>query len=95
MLNFSSDSYVFVYALNGVYVVPATSVAACKQAEDLHTLHPKTMSVFYKEHFMCFIGDRAIHSASPNVLDNLLARVALEVSATVSDTQDLFTNKEI
>jgi hypothetical protein len=95
MLNFSSDSYVFVYALNGVYVVPAISVAACMHAEDLHTLHPKTMSGFYKEHFMCFVGDKTIDSAKPKVLDNLLARVALEVSASVSENNDLFSDGDV
>ncbi len=94
MLNFSSDSYVFVYALNGVYVVPAISVSACAQAEDLHTLHPKTMSGFYKEHFMCFIGDRSIDSATPRVLDNLLARVSLVVSANVGESNDLFSRDD-
>jgi hypothetical protein len=92
MLNFTSDSYVFIYALNGVFVVPAISVAACKKVEDLYTLHPKNLSAFYKEHFMCFVGDRAIDSASPCVLDNLLARVAFEITASAtSNDQDLFS----
>lgn len=94
MLNFTSDSYVFIYALNGIFVVPAISVAACKAVEDLHTLHPKNLSAFYKEHFMCFVGDRAIDSASPRVLDNLLARVAFEISASASNDLDLLTDGE-
>ncbi len=94
MLNFTSDSYVFIYSLNGVFVVPAISVAACQAVEDLHTLHPKNLSAFYKEHFMCFVGDRAIDSASPRVLDNLLARVAFEITASASNDRDLFTDDE-
>lgn len=94
MLNFTSDSYVFIYALNGVFVVPAIIVAACQGVEDLHTLHPKNLSAFYKEHFMCFVGDRAIDSASPRVLDNLLARVVFEISASASNGRDLSTDGE-
>ena len=94
MLNFTSDSYVFIYALNGVFVVPAISVAACRAVEDLHTLHPKSLSSFYKEHFMCFVGDRAIDSATPHVLDNLLARIAFEITASASNDRDLLTNGE-
>jgi len=89
MLRFTPESFVFVYALNGVFVVPAISVVACSQVEDLHTLHPKSLSAFYKEHFMCFVGDRRINAASPNVLDNLLTRVRLEISATTEE--DLFS----
>lgn len=89
MLNFTSDSYVFIYALNGVFVVPAISVVACQEVEDIHTLHPKNLSAFYKEHFMCFVGDRAINSTSPHVLNNLLARVVFEISASDSNDRDL------
>lgn len=90
MLGFSTASYVFVYSFNGVFVIPAVGVVACKQAEDMHTLHPKTLSGFYKEHFMCFFGDRQIDSATPRVLDNLRAKVALEISANVGEKNDFF-----
>ncbi|BBA69298.1 hypothetical protein [Geobacter sulfurreducens] len=93
MLNFTSESYVFIYSLNGVFVVPSISVVACNNIEDLHTLHPKNLSAFYKEHFMCFVGDRAIDSATPKALDNLIARVKIQISAsTTVETPDLFTN---
>lgn len=91
MLDHSPESFVFVYAMNGVYVVPAISVSACSGREDLHTLHPKTLSAFYKEHFMCFVGDRVITGATTTVLDNLLVRVAVEISASATDEKDLFT----
>ena len=91
MLACSPESFVFVYAMNGFYVVPAISVSACSGREDLHTLHPKTLSAFYKEHFMCFVGDKSITEATTSVLDNLLVRVAYELSASAVDERDLFT----
>jgi hypothetical protein len=90
MLKHSPESFVFVYAMNGFYVVPAISVAACAGREDLHTLHPKTLSAFYKEHFMCFVGDKSITGASAAVLDDLLVRVAYEFTAIATDDKDLF-----
>lgn len=86
------ESFVFVYGLNGVFAVPAIGVAACIQPEDLHTLHPKTLSGFYKEHFMCFVGDRRIDGATPAVLDRLLTRVSLSISGSVTDKGDLFSS---
>ena len=94
MLQFSSESYVFIYSLNGVYVVPAISVVACTSVEDLHTLHPKILSAFYKEHFMCFVGDRAIDSTSPRTLDNLIARVTIEISANATIESDKQEKRE-
>lgn len=94
MLNFTSDSYVFVYALNGVFVVPAISVSACQTIEDLHTLHPKNISTFYKEHFMCFVGDREIDAASTQVLNKILAREVFQVTANASGDRAPFTHGE-
>jgi len=90
MLKFSPESFVFVYSLNGVFVVPAIGVVACVGVEDLHTLHPMTLSSFYKEHFMCFVGDRRITAATKTILDSLLARVAYEFYASTPEEQDLF-----
>ncbi len=83
MLQFTPEGFVFVYALNGVFMVPAISVIACSSThpQDLHTLHPKTTGGFYKEHFQCFIGEKRIDSATPSILDNLKARHAIEISA--------------
>jgi hypothetical protein len=89
MLAFSPESFVFVYSLNGVFVVPAISVLACHSHEDLHTLHPKKIGPFYREHFECFVGDRRIDSASTTVLDNLAFRVGLEISAGLYPQQEL------
>lgn len=94
MLGFSTSSYAFVYSLNGVFVVPAVSIVACIQPEDMHTLHPKTLGSFYKQHFMCFVGDRVIDSSAPRVLDNLRARTTLAISASAGQKNDLFSNDE-
>jgi len=83
MLSFSAESFVFVYSLNGVFMIPAIGVSACSNSEDLHTLHPKTTSQFYKEHFQCFIGERRIDQTSHRVLEDLRYRHGLEIRADV------------
>jgi hypothetical protein len=88
MLRFTPESFVFVYALNGVFMLPAISVIACSSPQDLHTLHPKSTGGFYKEHFQCFIGDGRIDSASPAILDNLKARYAIEFGAATKGEVD-------
>lgn len=91
MLRYSSESYVFVYAMNGIAVVSALSVSECTQREDLHTLQPKTISTFYGEHFRCFIGDRAINQPTPRVLDDLMARAGLAIAGSLEPQQRIFS----
>ena len=83
MLALSAESFVFVYSLNGVFMLPAINVLACSTAEDLHTLHPRRTSPFYKEHFHCFIGERRIDSTAPDLLEGLSVRRGLEISAVL------------
>ena len=82
MMKYSSASFVFIYSLNGFFVVPAVSVLACRDPEDLHTLHPMTIRSFYKQHFRCFVGDYGIHDDSPSILEELRYRTGLVVKAT-------------
>ncbi|GAW68401.1 hypothetical protein GPEL0_01r4735 [Geoanaerobacter pelophilus] len=51
-------------------------------------MHPKILSAFYKEHFMCFVGDKDIDSTSPRTLNNLIARVTIEVSGAATVEPD-------
>ena len=80
MLSFTPESFVFVYALNGVYMIPAIKVASCIEVEDLHTLHPQNTGPFYRNHFECFIGDRRLDSATPQILREMKYRKGLAVS---------------
>ena len=86
MMKFSSASFVFIYSLNGFFVVPAVSVLACRDPEDLHTLHPMTIRSFYIQHFRCFVGDYGIHDDSPSILEELRYRTGLLVKATSPST---------
>lgn len=81
MLQFSSESFVFVYSQNDVFILPAINVLACPGPVDLHTLHPRKTSPFFNDHFRCFIGDRRIDSVTPATLENLFVRHVLEVRA--------------
>ena len=73
MLNLSADSFVFIYAYNGVRVIPAISVLATNV--DLGYLYSRSVQRFFEEHLQCFIGDRAIQSATPATLENLRTRL--------------------
>jgi hypothetical protein len=72
MLSYSPESYVFIYSINGVFMVPAISVVACAGVEDLHTLHPKKTGAFYREHFECYVGDKRMDSDVSSVLADLM-----------------------
>ncbi len=69
MLALSTDSFVFLYSSDGVRVVPAVSgVAAKGNPLELYT---RSSQRFFEEHLQCFIGDRAIHSPTPENLEEL------------------------
>ena len=72
MLKLTTEGFVFVYSLKGVFVVPAVSVLACQSSVDLHTLHPKKIGPFFREHFECYVGDRRICRTTPDVFVSLL-----------------------
>lgn len=81
MLKITPSSFVFVYSLNGVFMVPAIKVLSCEEPEDLHTLHPAKTGPFYRSHFECFVGDRRLDSPTTETLRNLPLR-GLAISAT-------------
>jgi hypothetical protein len=98
MLTLTPESYVFIYSLNGVFVIPAISVTSCTTRTDLHTLHPKKLYLFYKDHFKCFIGDIKIIDTTFHTLSNLRARQGLEIYGSIAipeQTIELnFSNEE-
>ncbi len=87
MLTYSTESFVFVYSLNGVYMVPAIKVVSCLTVEDLHTLHPQNTGPFYRNHFECFIGDRRLNSILTDSLKELKYRDGIEISAYAEPTK--------
>ncbi|CAD5920406.1 hypothetical protein L2E68_17130 [Planktothrix agardhii 1029] len=91
MLKHSSASYVFLYSQqSGITIIPAIEVLGARNCNP-HELTNRTMRQFYKEHFECFIGDRAIQSATPQALRELSerfdARSAILISGVDSRTE--------
>lgn len=80
MLARTSESFVLAYARNGVFVVPAISVTACSNPEDLHTLHPKPLGRFYRDQFECWVGQRMPDTDSAMRLDNFGFSKGLEIA---------------
>jgi hypothetical protein len=76
MLRISSDSFVFLYSVSGVVVVPAVAIVGSAPCNP-HSLYARSVSRFFEEHFECFIGDRRLHTPS---IDSLM-RLKDEVNA--------------
>ncbi len=76
MLQYTSDAFVFLYSTEGICVVPAIAVlsGAANGLQNPLKLYTRTLASFYEAHFECFIGDRAISSAGPGMLDELRQR---------------------
>jgi len=60
MLFISPHSYVFVYSHIGIIAVPASTIFACHNIQDLYKLPQIRIGQFYKRHFYCQIGDRKL-----------------------------------
>src|SRR5262249_24863522 len=74
MLNVSSDAFVFLYAPQGVAVVPAISVVAADPCNP-HELYSRSVSRFFEEHFDSFIGDRRIAAPDFKTLEGVRSDV--------------------
>lgn len=74
MLSHTPDSFLFLYSMQGIFVVPAVSVVGGRFSNP-HDLYARSLSRFYEEHFECFIGDGEISSPSPQMLDGLRERL--------------------
>lgn len=81
MLRLSPSSFVFLYSLEGVFVVPAISIVSTHIESPLnpHTFYSRSVSRFYEEHFSSFIGDRDISSPTIETLTRLGARYLLSI----------------
>lgn len=74
MLAFSPASFVFLYSKESdIVVVRAKDILKSPDCNP-HELTSKKMVNFYREHFECFIGDRGIHRANPQGLEDLRQR---------------------
>ena len=63
MLKITSDSFFFLYAIDGIFVVPALEIYLFdKNSIDTRYYYKKKFGSFYEEFFKCFIGD---HHISP------------------------------
>jgi len=67
MLNLSSDSFVFIYSLRGIFCIPAFQIALGNSNTIDTARYPyHSFGTFFEEFFKCFIGD---HKISPSALD--------------------------
>ena len=84
MLNLSPSSFVFLYSLDGIRVIPAIAIVGAVDPEiafNPEGLYSRKLQTFYEEHFECFIGDRRISEPSERTLADLRARYLLFLAA--------------
>jgi len=80
MLELSPASFVFVYTLDDIFVIPAISIVS-SQFCDLSELYKRGIARFFEEHFESFIGDRRVNQATRQGLTDLNARRLLTLTA--------------
>jgi|688.fasta_scaffold368738_2 hypothetical protein len=74
MLDFSPASFVFLYSKESdIVVVSAKDILKSPNCNP-HKLTSQSMVTFYRKHFECSIGDRGIHRANPQGLEELRQR---------------------
>jgi hypothetical protein len=85
MLKLTPHSFVFLYSMRGITVVPAIAVVSSRVSNP-HDLYSRTVSRFFEEHFASFIGDRNIHTANAQnlkaLMDEYEARASFFLQAT-------------
>ena len=74
MLAISPESFVFLYSVEQIKVVPAISVISSGR-KNPHELYSRRVARFYEEHFECFIGDHQINAPKIEVLAELRERI--------------------
>lgn len=57
VLAVTPDSYVLIYGINGIYVVPASSVVSLANDGEPHGVHMKLLRWFMADFLNSFIGD--------------------------------------
>ena len=73
MLRISPDSFVFLYSVNGVTVVPAISIVSLTRPTNPNEIYSRSIARFFEEHFECFIGDGRLSKAHISTVKELSA----------------------
>jgi len=87
MLSLSPASFVLLYSVAGITIVPAVSVLAATRMNP-HALYSRSAARFFEEHFSSFIGDRRISTPNFKTLEALAqeyrARSALHLKGAAT-----------
>lgn len=74
MLSISPASYIFVYDSSGIVVVPALSIVGHQEDDTRHPIGAKSLSDFFIDYLMCFVGDSRISAFDDKSLRRQKAR---------------------
>lgn len=72
MLGITSDSFIFIYTSNDVYVVPATSVVAGSEYKKQQRYYCKNFKLFMTDYLKSFIGDITLKGVSDEDFQEIL-----------------------
>jgi hypothetical protein len=91
MLHISPDSFLFLYSVDGISVVPAISIVSLTAPTNPNELYSRSITRFFEEHFESFIGDGRLSKAHISTVKELSAladasgaRSALHLRATLA-----------
>lgn len=68
MLNITSDSFVFIYSDEGIFVTPALGIKLSDGKIDTRNQYYKSLGHFYAEFFKCFVGDHLVNGKDLSTL---------------------------
>jgi len=88
MLNYSTESYVFLYENHHIFVIRALAAVSLRDSKRLPELERRTLGQFFEQHFNCFVGDKALDSASDATLEKLREKVSARHAVLLSGTSD-------
>jgi len=71
MLEITPDSYVFIYSLEGILVVPASTITNMSFERKPQPVYSKTLSQFFRDFLMSFIGDLRLKAYDDETLREL------------------------
>ena len=86
MLSITPESFVLIYSVRGIIIIPAVTIISAQQRANPHDFYHRSISRFYEDHFECFVGDLALPVADIKVLERVRARHALLLAGSAEQS---------
>jgi hypothetical protein len=80
MLDVTPDSYVFIYSLEGIQVVPASTISSVSFDRRPLPVYSKSFGHFFRDFMMSFIGDLRLTAHDDETLRGLREETRAETA---------------